>query len=772
MTSILETLVFARRPWVLVLFAALTVFLGYRCSLLQIDAGFDKLLPLDHPYMKTYVEYREAFGGANRILIAVRAREGDIFTPEYFETLKEVTDAVFFLPGINRSTVQSLFTPNVRFIEIVEGGFTGGNVVPADFQATPDGLEIVRENVLKAGIVGRLVANDFSAAMITAQLVETDPATGERLDHLAVADELEKGIRDRFTNDQIDIHILGFAKVMGDIAAGASGVVLFFLVALVVTAILVYLFTVSMRLTLLPLFCSIIAVVWSLGLLQVLGFGIDPMSLLVPFLVFAIGVSHGVQMVNAYGSEVWSGTEGESAARAAFRALLVPGWIALVSDTIGFLTLLLIRIRIIQELAITASLGVLVIVLTNLILLPILLSYVRLGDRYRKRIRRSAGQKEPVWRFLTKFTAPSVARPTVLIAVALGLIGLWAGRGIAIGDTQAGVPELRPDSRYNLDTAEVTKSFSIGLDILSVIVETVPDGCIEYDVMNAIDDFEWRMAQVPGVQSTLSLAKIAKVVNSGWNEGHPAWRILPRNPTSLSQAVSPVETSSGLLDSDCSTMPVMLFLEDHRAETIERIVSVAEEWAKENDSDRHTFRLATGNVGVMAATNQVVEAAQFKMLLYIYAAVVLLCLITFRSIRASICIIVPLSLTSMLCYGLMTWLGIGLKTTTLPVTALGVGIGVDYGIYIFSRMKGALDQGRSLSKAYRQTLRVAGNAVLVTGLTLAIGVSTWIASDLQFQADMGVLLTFMFLANMLGAILLLPALATLLYRPKRRAHTS
>ena len=770
MTSFLESLVFTRRAAILVIFVLLTIFLGFRCSLLRIDAGFEKLLPLDHPYMKTYLEYREAFGGANRILIAVQAREGDIFTPEYFHTLDQVTDAVFFLPGINRSTVQSLFTPNVRFIEIVEGGFTGGNVVPADFQATAADLEIVRENVLKAGIVGRLVAKDFSAAMITAQLVEIDPTTGERLDYISMAHSLEKDIRGRFASDAIDIQILGFAKVMGDIADGASGVALFFLVALAVTAILVYLFTVSVRLTLLPLFCSIIAVAWSLGLLQLLGFGIDPMSLLVPFLVFAIGVSHGVQMVNAYGAEVWSGATGEAAARSAFRGLLVPGWIALLSDTIGFLTLLLIRIRIIQELAITASLGVLVIVLTNLVLLPILLSYVGLGERYRRRIRRSAGQKEPLWRFLTKFTAPSVARPTVFVAVALGLVGLWAGRGIAIGDTQAGVPELRPDSRYNLDTAQVTKSFSIGLDILSVIVETVPDGCIEHDVMSAIDDFEWRMSQIPGVQSTLSLAKVAKIVNSGWNEGHPAWRILPRNQASMSQAVSPVETSSGLLDRDCSTMPVMLFLEDHRAETIERIVSVAEGWARENNSDRHNFRLATGNVGVMAATNQVVEQAQFKMLLYIYAAVVLLCLITFRSIRASICIIVPLALTSMLCYGLMTWLGIGLKTTTLPVTALGVGIGVDYGIYIFSRMKGALDQGRSLSKAYRQTLRIAGNAVIVTGLTLAIGVSTWIASDLQFQADMGVLLTFMFLANMLGAILLLPALATLLYRPRRPAR--
>lgn len=767
MIARMEKLVFARRPLVLAIFVLLTVFLGYRCALLRIDAGFEKLLPLGHPYMQTYVEHRAAFGGANRILIAVRARDGDIFTPEFFTTLEDVTNAVFFLPGVNRSTVQSLFTPNVRFIEIVEGGFTGGNVVPAEFAGTSADLALVRENVLKAGIVGRLVAEDFSAAMITAQLVEIDPTTGERLDYLGVAARLEEDIRGRFANERIDIHILGFAKVMGDIAEGAGGVATFFLIALLVTAVLVYLFTVSFRLTLLPLVCSIIAVVWCLGLLQLLGFGIDPMSLLVPFLVFAIGVSHGVQMVNAFGAQVWEGAEGETAARSAFRALLVPGWVALLSDAIGFLTLLLIDIRIIQELAVTASLGVVVIVLTNLVLLPVLLSYLRLGHRYRGRMERSTRHREPVWRFLTKFTGPSLARPTIAVCLLLGLLGAYYGRNVAIGDTQAGVPELRPDSRYNRDTAQVTADFSIGLDVLTVIVETEPDACIDHEIMSAIDAFEWELSRVPGVQSTLSLAKIAKTVNAGWSEGHPAWRILPRNESALSQAVSPVETSSGLLSADCSVLPVLLFLEDHRAATIERVVAATEAWAREHDSERQRFRLATGNVGVMAATNEVVEDAQFEMLVYIYAAVLLLCLLTYRSVRAALCIIAPLTITSMLSYGLMKGLGIGLKTTTLPVTALGVGIGVDYGIYIFSRMKTELEAGHSLSRAYRETLRVAGNAVLVTGLTLAIGVSTWIASDLQFQSDMGLLLTFMFLANMLGAMVLLPALATLLYRPRR-----
>jgi len=762
-----ESFVFKYRGLILALCGVITLFLGYQLRWLHIDAGFEKLLPLKHEYIQTFLKHKDEFGGANRLLIAVRAEEGDIFTPEFFDTLDKVTDAVFFLPGVNRSTVQSIFTPNVRFIEIVEGGFSGGNVIPADFSPTPERLAEVRENILKSGTVGRLVANDFTAAMVTAQLVEFDPTTGEHLDYLHVAELLESEIRDIYTGEGIDIHIVGFAKIMGDIADGAAGVILFFGIAFLISALLVYYFTRSVRLTILPLFCSLIAVLWNLGLVTLLGYGVDPMSLLVPFLVFAIGVSHGVQMVNAVRAEILLGYSGVAAVKQGGRRIVIPGGVALISDTIGFLTILFIGIRSIQELAITASLGVLIIIITNLLLLPLLLSYLELGESYRARLQKSDRHREGIWTFLGRITTPRAASITIVVALLLAAYGFYEGRNLEIGDIHEGVPELRPTSQYNRDTAVITDKFSIGLDIITTIVETTADACVEHDVMDMIDAFEWEITNVEGVQSTISLPHVAKIINAGWNEGHLKWRVLPRNPASLSQAVSPVETGTGLLNSNCSVMPVMIFLEDHKAATIERVVAAVKDFARRHDSERHAFKLATGNVGVMSATNEVVKDAQIKMLLYIYAAVILLSLWTFRSWRASLCIILPLSLVSILAYALMSLLGIGLKTSTLPVAALGVGIGVDYGIYIYSRLKSYLDKGMPLHTAYIQTLRVTGSAVVVTGLTLAIGVSTWIFSALQFQADMGILLTFIFLANMLGAILLLPSLAVFILRGGR-----
>ena len=764
----LERLVFSRRPLVIGIFVAVTLFMAASATNLRVDAGFSKLLPLQHEYMKTFTEYREEFGGANRVLIALMAREGDIYTPEFFKVLRQATDEVFFLPGVDRARVTSLFTPNVRFTEVVEDGISGGNVVPNDFQYTPEDLEQVRSNVLKSSYVGRLVANDHTGAIISAELLEVHPETGEKLDYIEVAGQLEEKIRQRFESDDIDVHIIGFAKIIGDISAGAKRVVFFFAVTFLITALLVFFYAMSPKLAVLPLVCSVTAVVWQLGLLPLLGYGMDPMGILVPFLVFAIGVSHGVQMLRANGSEIFDGADGLSAARRSFRRLLIPGSIALASDTIGFIAIRLIDIQVIQEMAVTASLGVAAIVLTNLVLLPVLLSYFSYEEDFRRRLHRRSDRVSRAWRRLGFLTERGPAAAILVAAAVLLAFGFWKGRDIKVGDLHRGVPELRADSRYNTDSEVISERFSIGVDILTVIAETEPEGCIDYQIMTEIDDFQWHMRNVKGVNSVVGLPGIAKNITAGWNEGNLKWRELSRNRMVLIQSVTYVPTSSGLLNADCSVMPVLIFTEDHKAETIDRVVSEVNRFQEEFASGRVRFRLASSNVGVMAATNEVVRAAQFPILLYVFGAVIALCLITFRSARATLCIVLPLGLVSILAYALMAALEIGLKVSTLPVVALGVGVGVDYGIYIFSRFKEFMDQGLPIGEAYWATLRRTGNGVVFTGATLAIGVATWIFSPLKFQADMGVLLTFMFLLNMLGAIFLLPALACWLFPRNRK----
>lgn len=757
-------IIFRNRSWVIGSFIAVTCYLFYSATQLQMDAAFTKNIPLNHPYMKTYLKHQKDFGGANSIMVAVRAKQGDIFTKPFFHTLKGVHDQLFFIPGVARATVQSLYSPSTRFTEVVEDGFAGGPVIPADFAYDQQGLVTVKGNIEKAGIVGRLVANDYSAAMVRAQLQEINPETGQKLNTLDFAAKLEDEIRNQFVDENIDIHIIGFAKVMGDVADGAKGVLVFFALSLVITAVMVYLFSRSMVLTILPLVCSLIAVIWQLGVLPVIGFGLDPMSILVPFLVFAIGVSHGVQMINAVGKNVARGMNAKAASQSSFRRLLVPGGVALLSDTIGFMTILSIDIGIIRELAITASIGVAVIILTNLILLPVLLSFVRFTPAYIERVQSARSAFDGLWHLISLAATTKVARVILLVSLVLFGAGYWISMGMKIGDLQAGTPALKQDSRYNQDTFLITDKFAITTDVLTIITEAEPEACAIYEHMETIDQFQWRIENIEGVQSVISLPSVAKLYNSGFNEGNPKWRVLPPNNAALVQSISQVPTSTGLLNGNCSVMPIYVFLNDHKAETIERVVEAVKHNAQQFNNDTLAFKLASGPAGVMAAKNEAVEAAQLPMMIYVYGAVFLLCLVSFRSIRATLSVVLPLYVVSTLAQALMTLLDIGLTVSTLPVIALGVGIGVDYGIYILSTMSPLLSQKMPVFEAYKVAIRERGSAVLFTGITLAVGVSTWFFSSLQFQVDMGIMLTFMFVVNMLAAILVLPALTTLFWR--------
>ncbi|GAA6204362.1 MMPL family transporter [Thalassotalea sp. SU-HH00458] len=766
----LEITIFRHRLFVLVSFILLSLFLGFQASQIKLDASFTKNIPLNHEYMKTYLKHRENFGGANNVLISVCHQKGDIFNPEFFTALKGVHDQLFFIPGVNRTQVKSLFSPSTRFVEVVEDGFAGGPVVPADFKADEHGLNIVKNNIEKAGIVGRIVADDYSCAMVKAILMEKNPNTGEKLDSIALASVLENDVRKPFEKGNITVHIIGFTKMVGDVAEGAKGVVTFFAVAIAITSIMVFLFSRSISLTILPIACSLIAVIWQMGLLSSLGFGLDPMSILVPFLVFAIGVSHGVQMINAIGKKVAQGLPTKDAAQFSFRSLIIPGGAALLSDTVGFITLLSIDIGIIRELAITASLGVAVIIFTNLLLLPVLISYLNLhknGQTAQEKTATQSDKNSSLWRFMASFTQRGVATIILAITTLLFLLGYHYSQQLKIGELHAGAPALHEESRYNQDTFLITNRYAISVDYMSVIVETTANACTDTNVLKTMDDFQWRMENVQGVQSAVSLPSVMKVINAGYYEGNLKWRIISPNQFALAQALSNVPSSTGLLNNECSVMPIILFLKDHKAETIDRVVEQAKLNISQLNNDLLTFKLASGPIGVMGATNEAVAEAQLPMMIYVYAAVIILCLISFRSVRATISVVVPLFVVSTLAQWLMTALDIGLTVSTLPVIALGVGIGVDYGIYILSTMSVKLRDGLSLNDAYLEALYERGSAVLITGITLAIGVSTWFFSDLKFQVDMGILLTFMFLVNMLAAVTVLPAIASFLWKTEK-----
>ncbi|KWR83084.1 efflux RND transporter permease subunit [Cupriavidus sp. IDO] len=752
-----------RRRLLLTLCLAVTMALGFSATRLRLDPGFNKMIPLQHPYMQVFTKYASTFSGANTVLVSLRWKgDGDIYNAAFMDKLRHATDEVFFIPGVDRSRVFSLFTPNVRYTEVTEAGFRGDVVVPGRFSGTPAELDKVRRNVARSGQIGRLVSNDLRSALIRAELRETDPATGKTIDYSSVARQLEK-IRAEFSGTDVDVSIVGFAKLVGDVEAGIASVMAFFALAFAVTALLLWLYTRSLRITLLALVVALLPVAWLLGLLPLLGYGIDPMSILVPFLIFSIGVSHAVQMTNAWKQEVVQGHSALDSASAAFRKLFIPGTVALLTNALGFMVIMRIQIDIVRELGITACLGVLLMIVTNKVFLPILLSYTRLEPSAlaRSQARRAQGNGG-LWQKFGALARRGPALGVFVAALALLAAGAIESRGLKIGDVGSGAPELRADSRYNHDSASIVSQYNIGSDALTVVVEPTgfDDGCLHYPVMSAVERFEMHMRGVSGVQSVVSVSSLAKVVIGAYNEGNPRWEALPRSSEGLSQGAKAFDPDNGMNTPNCQAIQVLIYTANHEGATIAHIIREIRRFNATDKTPDVAFRLAGGNIGVMAATNEAVEEAEVTMLLSIFGAITLLCLLTFRSWRAVLCIIVPLTLVSVLCNALMARLGIGLKVSTLPVITLGVGVGVDYGIYLYERIQHQIrEEGQALPQAFAEAMRQRGSAALFTALTMCIGVGTWAFAALKFQADMGILLAFMFLVNLFGAVSMLPALA-------------
>ncbi|WP_409524475.1 efflux RND transporter permease subunit [Nitrincola sp. MINF-07-Sa-05] len=761
----LERLFFNHRAAVLALCLLITLVLGGQAAGLRLNANFERMIPTGHPYIANYLDNRSELAGlGNSLRIAVATTGESIYDAEYLATLQKVSEEVFLMPGVDRATMKSLWTPSTRWTGVTEDGLDGGPVIPNDYDASTQAVEQVRVNVARSREVGQLVGLDHKSSIVFMPLLATD-AEGRPIDYAALSERLED-LRDKYQSDSIHIHVTGFAKVAGDLIEGLHGVVAFFAVAIALAGAVLFAYSRCVRSTLLVVTCSLIAVVWQFGLLPTFGYELDPYSMLVPFIVFAIGMSHGAQVMNGITRDIGQGVHRYVAARLTFRRLFVVGLTALVTDAMGFAVLLVIDIPVIRDLATTASIGVAALILTNLVLLPILLSHVGVSTAAAERSRRaeladrSGSSRHPLWAVLDRFTDRRWAAGAIIGATLLAVGGLQLGQGLKIGDLDPGAPELRPDSRYNRDNAYLTAHYGASSDVLAVMVKTPEGECTNYDTLMRLDALEHRLRQVEGVESTNSLALLNRQVMVGLAEGNPKWYDLSPNQYMLNTITS--GAPRGLYNDACSLLTFYAYLTDHKADTLARVVAEAEAFAAANDNPHASFLLAAGNAGIEAATNTVVARANREMLLWVYGVVTLLCLLTFRSWRAVLCAIIPLALTSILCEALMVLLGIGVKVATLPVIVLGVGIGIDYALYVMSIVLVRLKEGERLAEAYYGALLSTGKVVMLTGATLAVGVATWIFSPIKFQADMGILLAFMFLWNMFGALILLPALARFL----------
>ncbi|CAD5107458.1 efflux RND transporter permease subunit [Zestomonas carbonaria] len=758
-----ERALFRNRLAVLAVFLFASLVLGFSALSLRPDASFTRMIPTGHPFIANYLAFEDVLRPQSNVLrVLVENPEGDILTPEFLETLREATDRIFYIPGVDRGNLKSLWTPNAMWAEVTTEGLRAGRVIPDTYDGSAKALAQVRQNIQRADMIGSFVANDFRSAMIRVPLLEKDPESGRPLDYGTFTQSLEREVREHFAAQGVNIRVVGFAQIIGDLLAAAGDIALFFALTVGLISLMLYLYCRCWRSTAVTVLTCLLTVVCQLGLLSLLGYGLDPYSILVPFLIFAIGISHAVQNINLMMSEMGGGATPLEASRRTFSALFIPGTTALLADAVGFITLLVIDIGVIQQLAITASIGVFVAIFTKMFLLPVLMSYVGVSPRGLRQQQRRDQSSWPVFRRLAAVVEPRYAIALVLGSLVLLGIGYHARQDLKIGDLDAGAPEFRPEARYNQDNAYLLEHYATSTDVFVVLFKTPPEQCARFAAADLANQFEQRMLEVEGVESVQSLYGEIRFNILARNEGNPKWAELSRDQFVMNNART--GASSELVAPDCSVAPISLYLADHKAETLSRVVAAVEAFTRQYDGGDYQILQAAGNAGIEAATNMVIEQSEKQMLILVFAIISLVVWWEFKSLKVTFALMAPLYLSTVLCEAVMAQMGLGVKIATLPVIALGVGIGVDYGIYLYSRVEGFLHRGLAFREAFFEALKTTGTSVAFTGVTLALGVATWAFSALKFQADMGLLLVLLFIWNMIGALLLLPALASLLLR--------
>jgi predicted RND superfamily exporter protein len=683
--TFLERLLFNNRPVILLFCLLATIFFGFEAMQIRLNASYDKMIPTQQPYIVNFIRhYNVLQSEGNAIRIVVTANQGTIIDKHYLSVLQHINDDVFLVRGVNRGYMTSLWTPATRWLAVTPDGLTGGPVIAETYDGSPEQLAIVQHNIQNTGQIGSLVSPDFKSSSIYVPLWETDNITGKPLNYGALARDLNQ-IRDKYASQGVTLHIVGFAMVVGDMINAIGKILVFFAASILIATGMLFWYTRCIRSTLLVVTASLVAVIWQMGLLPLMGFDLNPYSVLVPFLVFAIGMSHGAQKMNGVMQDIGRGTHPLIAARYTFRRLFLAGFAALTCDAASFAVLMTIKIEAIRELAIIASLGVAILIFTNLIMLPMLLSYTGVSKNAAMRSMRNKNTEKggrfshPLWNFFDLFTRRRFATITIISAVLLGCAGWVVGRGVQVGDLNQGAPELRPASQYNLDNAYILQHYATASDIFVVLVDTVPGDCTAYNVVSTIDALEWQLDQMPQVKSTQSMASFAANTTMLMTENSPKWDALDLTMLDYSDYVP-----HQLQNSDCSFTPIYISLVDHKAATLTAVVDAVSTFISNPANKGQNFKIsmAGGNAGIDAATNIVIKQANSQMLYLVYAAVIIFCFVTFRSWRAVLCAVLPLILTSILSQALMVMLHIGIKVATLPVIALGVGIGVDYALYV------------------------------------------------------------------------------------------
>ena len=743
-----------------------TLFFAAQIPGLKMYSDFADLLPQSHPYIQLHNEIKDSFGGANVIVVGIEADEGSVFSNEALRLIHELTMAVDSLPGVNHDLVSSLTHRTVRKVWLTEMG----NIVsepyyePLDPLLSEEQLETLKKEVVaNPQVYGPLISPDMKMGLIKAQLNEG------QLDYEDTFNQLQD-LRSKYEGQGFQIFATGQPVLVGWAYHYKDQIyqILAF-TAFIMVALLVWHFR-SAYGVLVPLAGVLVSTIWGLGIISLFGYNLDPLGLVIPFLISARAMSHGIQIVERYYAELAERGVAAEAARSTFESLFRPGTLGVVSDAIGLLLIAVGSIPLNTKLAHYASLWALCIIITVLISVPLLLSV--LPKPRRTQLHQSA------LRAVGGVSASLVSRSpkTVIVGLFLALcVGGVFSSHVMIGESEPGSPILYRDHDYNISSKKVNDTFP-GSEELYIVAETTEkQGMKRPEVLAALADLEKHMLLDPEVGGAKGLPDLVKMVNRLLHNNDPKWQQIPKDNIYVGgllfayMASSPIPGATlEFVDSEERVANLVFYYKDHQGETIRRAIHTAKQWIAANEGavEGLTIRLAGGTIGVTAAMNEAAFETNKTVLPLVFLFIFLSVMVFYGSLHAGLLMFLAMLFATTLTYAYMGITEVGININTVPIIAVGVGVGIDYSIYMMDRIREQRLKMNSLTEAVRSALSTTGLAITFTAMTLIAGIIMWIfMSDLRFQADAALLLSVMVILNAIAALLLIPAWV-LVFKPK------
>ena len=749
----------------------LTVFFAWELKHLDISTRFSDLYPRNHPYIKTFEKY-PAFGSPFTVSLVIEVKKGTIYNPKTLEKIQEATRLVDLISGVDHDQILSIASRKVKHVEATIGGIQATNLLVGPVPGTPEEVAKLREKVgSTGGVVGTLVSFKEDAALIQATFIE-------RLTDFNVIFNAVNDIIKKLQDQDHEVHAAGHPMLTGWVYHYQQEMYFIFGLGLVAMGCFLVLHFRNIVGVVTPLIVAVVSAVWGFGFAGLLGYNLDPLIIVVPVLLVARALSHSVQMCERY-FEIYNEVgDVKKASVESLVSLFPPGVVGIICDAAGLFIIAIAPIRLIEKLAYVCGLWSLSLVITAVVLTFLLLSYLPPPKNVRQVVlssERKGGLLYRIFSFIALFSSTprwSIATCGFFLVVAV-MSGWWAFHR-SVGDVNPGTPLLWPDSPYNTAIRKINERFA-GFDVLQLVVEGKPESIKTSDGLNLTQRFQRYMELDPEVGATFSFSDQVSQVNRLFHGGFPKWGVIPENDVDSAMIfqLSMTGASPGdfdrLFTTDLSAGNVTVWYKDHRGETVERALRRAASFVEGNkDASGRDLRvrLASGTIGLQGALNETIGRLETLTVILISLVIFVITTFIYRSFTAGLLLTVISNTAYLITSAIMYYLEIGLDVNTLPIGAVGMGIGIDYNIYLMSRMCEEHRKNPDYSKLIPASIFTTGKAIFFTATTMVVGIILWyFMSSLRFQAEMGLLLSAVMLAHVILA-LFFQAAFMLILQPK------